>query len=120
HVGRPGRLLRVLVRAVVVVALVPLTYEVFAFAAPAFAELAAHGYGATEPRQARLDLNMFLRCVCTGLSMLGTLAVAAAAATGVTAEREAVTWDSLTASDLEGYEVLQAKMLGAVWRPRRT
>ncbi|MHB1556803.1 MAG: ABC transporter permease [Isosphaeraceae bacterium] len=46
------------------------------------------------------------------------LAVAGAAASSVTLEREKDTWVSLTASPLTGWEILRGKLLGALWNQR--
>ncbi len=46
------------------------------------------------------------------------LAVAGAAASSVTLERERDTWVSLTASPLTGWEILRGKLLGAIWNQR--
>lgn len=46
------------------------------------------------------------------------LAVAGAAASSVTLERETDTWVSLTASPLTGWEILRGKLLGAIWNQR--
>jgi hypothetical protein len=46
------------------------------------------------------------------------LAVAGAAASSVTVEREKDTWVSLTATPLTGWEILRGKLLGAIWNQR--
>jgi ABC-type transport system involved in multi-copper enzyme maturation permease subunit len=46
------------------------------------------------------------------------LAVAGAAASSVTLEREADTWVSLTSTPLTGWQILRAKVLGAIWNQR--
>jgi ABC-type transport system involved in multi-copper enzyme maturation permease subunit len=46
------------------------------------------------------------------------LAVACASASSVTIERERDAWVSLTASPLAGWEILRAKVLGAIWNQR--
>jgi DHA2 family multidrug resistance protein len=46
------------------------------------------------------------------------LAVAGAAASAVTTERERDTWVSLTATPLSGGEILRGKVLGAIWNQR--
>jgi len=117
----------------------------FAFAAPAFAELAARGYGAAPeamtlpelnpflrllvgrfsrafaapaPGQARLEFNMAIRQASAGLELMFALGVAAFAAEGVATERERDTWLGLIATPLSGREILRAKGLGALWRCR--
>ena len=46
------------------------------------------------------------------------LAVAGASASSVTIEREADTWVTLTSTPLTGWEILRAKVLGAIWNQR--
>ncbi len=46
------------------------------------------------------------------------LAVAGAAASSVTVEREKDTWVSLTATPLTGWEILRGKVRGAIWNQR--
>ncbi|HWE37113.1 MAG TPA: ABC transporter permease subunit [Isosphaeraceae bacterium] len=66
----------------------------------------------------RAALNAYLRGLTLVLSGLWLLCVGCMAAGGVTGEREADTWTSLTATGLEGREIVRAKLLGAVARPR--
>ncbi len=86
----------------------------FDAARPAFVEVARNGFGSPVDQQ-RLELNRELRGSSTFLFVLGMLAVASAAAVGITGEREQDTWTSLTASLLTGPEILRAKLFGAVW-----
>ena len=44
--------------------------------------------------------------------------MAGASASGVTIEREADTWVALTSTPLTGWEILRAKVLGAIWNQR--
>ena len=117
----------------------------FAFAAPAFAELVARGYGAAPeamtlpelnplmrllvgrfarafaspaPGQARLEFNMAIRQVSAFLGLMFAAGVASFAAEGVATERERDTWLGLIATPLSGREILRAKGLGALWRCR--
>jgi hypothetical protein len=117
------------------------------FARPAFAELAERGYGwaregftmpdvnplarvligkllfpagTTAPGQARLEFNAALRQFSALFVMLYVVMACGAAATSVTGERERDTWHSLLATPLSGWEMLRAKMLAALWRPRYT
>lgn len=66
----------------------------------------------------RNEMNGYLRGVGLVLSSLWLLCVACMAAGGVTGEREADTWTSLTATMVEGREIVRAKLLGAMARPR--
>jgi ABC-type transport system involved in multi-copper enzyme maturation permease subunit len=58
----------------------------------------------------RLDLGWY--------SALWLLAVAGAAASSVTLEREEDTWVSLTSTPLTGWQILRAKVIGAIWNQR--
>jgi ABC-type Na+ efflux pump permease subunit len=122
-----------------------LAYVASWFAVPAFAELAARGYGAPTdplkmpdlnplarvlvnklgkpslaltPGQARLEFNIVLRHATTVLDYLYILIVAGAAAEAVAVEKERDTWLGLIATPLSGREILRGKMLGAAWRAR--
>jgi hypothetical protein len=122
-----------------------LAYVASWFAVPAFAELAARGYGASAealkmpelnplarvlvnklgkpslgltPGQARLEFNIVLRHATTCLDYLYILIVAGFAAESVAVEKERDTWLGLIATPLSGWEILRAKMLGAAWRAR--
>ncbi len=122
-----------------------LAYVTSWFALPAFAELAARGYGAAPegltmpelsplarvligklgkpsigltPGQARLEFNIVLRHATVVLDYLYVLIIAGMAAEGVATEKERGTWLGLIATPLSGWEILRAKMLGAFWRAR--
>ena len=122
-----------------------LAYAISWFAVPAFAELFRSGYGPVPgsppcpevnpiarvlvgklsslpidptPGQARLEFNIVLRQTTGILDLLYVLMVAGAAAESVAAERERDTWLGLIATPLTGWEILRAKMLGAIWRTR--
>jgi hypothetical protein len=115
------------------------------FAGPAFAELAASGYGraleagatpggdsflrviagktivsagATDPGQARAVFNVALRQASGWFVMLYVVAIASIAAASVTAERDRDTWLGLLATPLGGWEIVRAKLLGAAWKAR--
>jgi ABC-type transport system involved in multi-copper enzyme maturation permease subunit len=49
---------------------------------------------------------------------LWLLAIAGAAASSVTIEREEDTWVSLTSTPLSGWQILRAKVVGALWNQR--
>ena len=122
-----------------------LAYLISWFAVPAFAELFRSGYGpspgtpslpdltpfarmlvvklsrttfAVPPGQARLDFNIILRQTTAFLDILLVLMVAGTAAEAVAAERDRDTWLGLIATPLTGWEILRAKMIGAVWKTR--
>ena len=117
------------------------------FAFPAFAELAARGYGASRegfttpeinplsrvligklllpagsaaPGQSRLEFNMALRQFSALFVMLYVAVVCGTAAVGTVHERERDTWHSVIATSLTAWEILRAKMLAALWRARNT
>jgi ABC-type transport system involved in multi-copper enzyme maturation permease subunit len=58
----------------------------------------------------RLDLGWY--------TALWLLAVAGASASSVTLEREEDTWVSLTSTPLTGWQILRAKVIGAIWNQR--
>jgi hypothetical protein len=115
------------------------------FAGPAFTELAERGYSAVPGKpampdlhplarmmanrlgnlalppaagQARLEFNIVLRQGSAILVMMYVLMLAGLSAEGIVAEKERDTWLGLLATPLSGWEILRAKMLGAVWRVR--
>jgi ABC-type Na+ efflux pump permease subunit len=117
------------------------------FARPAFSELAERGYGAARegftmpeanplarvligkmlfpagsaaPGQARLEYNAALRQFSALLVMLYVVMVCGTAAMSMIHERERDTWQSLIATSLSGWDILQAEMLAAIWRARGT
>jgi ABC-type transport system involved in multi-copper enzyme maturation permease subunit len=59
-----------------------------------------------------------LRIYLGWYSAFWLLAVAGAAASAITIERETDTWVSLTSTPLTGWEILRAKVVGAVWNQR--
>ncbi len=84
-------------------------------------ELLAYGYAARPHRGEFISRDGFLQAliVYSVLFYVATsLGVAVAAATGVTLEREAGTWDGLLSTPLEPREIIRAKVLGAVIRQR--
>jgi hypothetical protein len=64
-------------------------------------------------------MNEAIRESSTALTVLGMLAVAAAAAVSLTGEREQDTRVSLATTDLTPDEIVRAKQFGAVWSSRR-
>lgn len=81
---------------------------------PALAELGRQRYG---PQQE--VLNGALRESSTLVFVLWMLGVASAGAVAITGEREQDTWACLTTTLLTGREIVRAKLLGALWGPRR-
>jgi hypothetical protein len=112
------------------------------FAGPAFAELASRGYGPASgtpdphafqrvlvdrtitpagvagPGQARMVFNIALRQASGYILMLYVVTIASGATASVTAEHERDTWLGLVATPLTGWEIVRAKILGAIWRRR--
>ena len=75
-----------------------------------------HGLGAT--RFVREGLAWALRLDLGWYTAFWLLAVAGASASSVTLEREEDTWVSLTSTPLTGWQILRAKVLGAIWNQR--
>jgi ABC-type transport system involved in multi-copper enzyme maturation permease subunit len=69
-------------------------------------------------RSERMQFLWFIRAVVPLLYIVGILSVAGAAAASITSEHEDDTWASLTSTDLTAREIILAKLLGALWRPR--
>jgi hypothetical protein len=88
----------------------------------AFLEMRDSGYAPTQLNWygtlERAKFFWFIRVVVPLLYVAGILSVAGAAAASITSEHEDDTWTSLTATDLTPREIILAKLLGAVWRPR--
>lgn len=97
-----------------------LAWSAFDFAAPAFRELAATGYGVAATGSHRGAFHFYLRIVGAGIYLVYVLGVASDAAAGLASERENDTWISLVSTPLTGTEILRAKMLGSIWGIRHT
>ena len=120
RVARSGGPLRVVWIGLGLMALTSLGYVVAGSAWSAFEELAAHGYGRGLglDLQRRGDLKSLISLTTMAVSLVWVVAVASSAACGLTAEREEDTWISLIGTRLEGREILRAKRVGALLRPR--
>ena len=116
------------------------------FAAPAFAELWTHGYGASgarvrppelnplirflvarltselplapEPGLARFEFNLALRQIGALLAMMLSATMIACGAESISKERQRDTWPGLLATPLTGGEIARGKTLGVFWRSR--
>ncbi len=89
------------------------------FAWPALREVWVFGYGPVKtPGSARGMFQLYLRIVATGTAMTVLLGVASDAAASLTTERERDTWISLIDTPLTGWEIVRAKILGALWGAR--
>jgi len=118
---------------------------VISFAAPAFRELAQSRYFASTSNRAlpqhhplarvlvstlarlgntlergfaRLEFNIILRESSAAISYLYVIMLAGRAAVSIAAERDRDTWLGVIATPLTGFEILRAKMLGAVCQIR--
>jgi ABC-type transport system involved in multi-copper enzyme maturation permease subunit len=104
-----------------------LAFETVSYAADAigesreYAQMPASGPSAAswQRMQKRDAFAFYLGFVVPLVYVIGTLAVAGAAAAAVTSEREDDTWVSLAATTLTGREILVAKQLGALRRGRK-
>jgi hypothetical protein len=99
-----------------------LLYYALWFGILAFFEMRDQGYAmgrnAWLLSPERTKFYFFLKAVVPLLYVVGILSVAGAAAASITSEHEDDTWTSLTATDLTAVEIVQAKLYGALWRPR--
>jgi ABC-type transport system involved in multi-copper enzyme maturation permease subunit len=93
-------------------------YSTCVMAREAFVELREYGYGSSGANSARNDFNTYIKVIGTLTYVVWVLGVASAASSGVTSEREGDTWVSLTSTPLEGWEIIRAKLFGAVWGTR--
>ncbi len=84
----------------------------------ALREVWSHGYGDEYGGIARADFQNIVRQFTLWLSGVWILGTAVTAASSIASEREDDTWISLIATDLEGKELLRAKMLGSILRFR--
>jgi hypothetical protein len=75
-------------------------------------------YGLDARRMIRDEFLLALRVDLGWYTAFWLLAVAGAAASSVTIERERDTWVTLTSTPLSGWEILRAKVLGAIWNQR--
>lgn len=117
-VSRTSLVTKLAVIGVVSTTLCGLSYLTYTFAKPAVLEVMANGYGAFGSDAGRREFNGYLRFTCTLLYMILAMAVASSASSGLTSEREEDTWLSLVATPMDGWEILRAKMVGALWGQR--
>jgi ABC-type transport system involved in multi-copper enzyme maturation permease subunit len=81
----------------------------------AFRELLDQGY---TTGAARLGYNETLRVILTLLYVCVAIGVASASAHSLTGERDEDTWVSLVSTPLTPFEILRAKLVGALWTMR--
>jgi ABC-type transport system involved in multi-copper enzyme maturation permease subunit len=85
---------------------------------PALRETYTFGYGDVGTSMARENFYLSLMPITCVIYLMTMFALAGAAATGITQEREKDTWISLVSTTLESSEIIYAKILGAIWRVR--
>jgi ABC-type transport system involved in multi-copper enzyme maturation permease subunit len=95
-----------------------LAYWAWDFIRPVLGEIRGGGYWATVGGTAHRDFTMFVRFVATALLVCGQLGAAALAAGALSSEREEDTWVSLIATPLSPFQIVRAKLLGALWSVR--
>jgi ABC-type transport system involved in multi-copper enzyme maturation permease subunit len=78
-----------------------------------FVDVWSKGYGVST--RDTIALNTTLRYISPLYLTLWLLAVAGAAASSVSFEREQDTWDSLVSTPLSGWEILRGKSVGVLW-----
>jgi ABC-type transport system involved in multi-copper enzyme maturation permease subunit len=70
------------------------------------------------PGQARAEFNAVARQATAIFYLMFILVTMGFSAESITSERNRDTWSGLLATPLTGWEILRAKMLGALWRMR--
>jgi hypothetical protein len=78
-----------------------------------FVDVWSKGYGVST--RDTIALNSTLRYITPLYLTLWLLAVAGAAASSMTFEREQDTWDSVVSTPLSGWEILRGKSVGVLW-----
>jgi ABC-type transport system involved in multi-copper enzyme maturation permease subunit len=117
--GRDGATRLLLVLGFAIGAILPLL-DIFSFQETyrnALEELYEFGYDLGPPAnhgQYRIALNWYLTAFATTFSVPFLLVVAVASASSIAGERERGTWTSLVTTTLGPWEILRAKMLGAI------
>lgn len=119
HVGRPAGLVRRLSWLCIAVGLLVVGYFTIYLGWHAVGELLVEGYWDTGTSYYRRgEFNALIRTTTTIVYVLWTLALAVAAGSGITGEKEEDTWISLLTTMLTPREIIVSKMVGAVWRLR--
>ena len=95
-----------------------LGYVGYQFAEPVVREILVRGFLASVNSSEVLEFNGFVRVTATLTFIAWTLGTAAAAAYGLSGEREEDTWISLIATPLTSREIIGGKMFGAFWKTR--
>ena len=118
YVSRTSAFTKVVAGLIVLIVGGLITYSAVDFAKPALLEVVEYGYGSTTQNSARQSFSHYLRILSGVVYVVWALAIASASSGSVAHEREEDTWTSLMATPLEGFNILRAKMLGAVWGTR--
>jgi hypothetical protein len=84
----------------------------------AFAEVLTKGYGAEYDSRARNSFNVYVRAMSAAIGLVYALTVTGIASESIVLERIRETWLSVIATPLAGREIVQDKMIGAIWRAR--
>ena len=116
HTSKTGGAAQIVGLAVALAVAITIGYWTGSLGIDAFNELRNSNYD--ESGVDRASFNAFLRFVTTGVGVVAVLAAAVGGANTITSEREGDTWLSLTATPLEGRDVVPAKMIGILWRMR--
>lgn len=122
-----GALAKVVAGGVALIATTAIVYALVWTSEDVFRELRAYGYDnqattsdgsvswSTGAFRARDGLNGMLRFITALGYVFLALAVASRAAGAITGEKEQDTWISLATTDLAPWEIVRAKMVGALW-----
>lgn len=115
RVGGVAKMLGLLNNIFWVVLIGCLTFE---YAWTAIAELLSVSTWGPSAGRSREEFNRVLRDITPWVAGFWLMGTASTAAGSIASEREDDTWISLIATDLEGREILRAKMLGSILRFR--
>jgi hypothetical protein len=115
RVGGIAKMLGLLNNLFWVTLIAVLTFE---YARTAIAEFLGLSTWGGNGDQNRRDFNAMIRGISPWVAGFWILGTASTAASSIASEREDDTWISLIATDLEGKEILRAKMIGSILRFR--
>lgn len=117
-VSRTGVLVKVLSALIGIAVVGVIGYWLVELGGPVVGEILTGGFRATATSAAHTDLNVFIRVVNTCLLVVLQLGAASVASAGLTGEREGDTWVSLIATPLTPFQIVRAKLVGALWATR--
>ena len=118
HTSRAGGVARLLMSTGALAGFVLIGCVTFDAIQRALGEIRADWWEDVGRSTGRGEFNLVLRGLTALIGFVWLLGTAVTAAGGVAGEREEDTWLSLTATPLTGWEILRAKMVGAVLRFR--